>query len=287
MRAPRGGLPVRARIGVWAAAAVLSGSGSGCVEWLEVDDEAAADEARAALRAEAPVFPSQPPAPEGECLLLPNTSGLRVPEGAGYWTRARLEALDAVLPCSTVVFHRVEGLLHVRFEAAGDLARDGRAVRFVTSVRLPGATAVEDLMRVDLQPLAEDTVASFRTSSNDLWMITIDRLTFETITHAVVAGSFEGIARRGSGGQRERRVEVGFIAMRAPEADGPMPTYPAATPVPLIPEPGRVPALPAAVPAAPAPAPAEPPAPSPAENATAPAAPTPPAAPPPDAPTPP
>lgn len=219
--------PLLLVIGLWS---------NGCVEWLEVDDSdsvRASLEARAALRAEAPPIPSQPPAAGGDCLLLPNTPGLWVPEGVGYWTRARLEALDVLLPCSLVTFHRYGDTLHVRFEAASDMSREGRAVRLVTSLRLPGAATIEDLTRVDLKPLPTDTTAAFRTSTNDAWTLTIERLTFETVTGEVVAGSFEGTARRGIGGQRERRFEVGFVAMRSPDASAPEPVFA----VPVIPEP--------------------------------------------------
>ncbi len=193
--------------------------GAGCVEWLEVDDgseeEAAALE-RAALRAEAPKPPQRSAEAAGNGPLVPMTPGLRVPVDAGYWARVRLEALDVSFPTALVVLNRLEDRVVVRLLGAPDDDPDAPSIHLVTELPLAAAAAVEDLAGLDLAPRPAATTAVFRTSSRDLWVVTPTRLSFDSLGEDVVVGSLEGVATRGLDGQRSRRIEIGFVALRAP-----------------------------------------------------------------------
>ncbi|MDP6947143.1 MAG: hypothetical protein QF464_23540, partial [Myxococcota bacterium] len=105
---------VRATAGVaWLVAALAVGGASGCIEWLEVDvpvqRPGPAEEARApATPTHLPgvaVLPNTPPRPSANGPVVPQTPGLRVPDG--YWTRARLDQADLLLSHTWAVFQPV------------------------------------------------------------------------------------------------------------------------------------------------------------------------------------
>jgi hypothetical protein len=211
----------RARQSRWSAVAVAIAGllGAGCVEWLEVDgddDEQAAALEREALRAEAPKPPQRGAEAAGEGPLVPLTPGLRVPVGVGYWARVRLEALDVAFDTALITLNRLEDRLVLRLFAAPDDDPDAPSLHLVTELPLAPASAIEDLAGLDLFPRPGATTAVFRTSSRDLWVVTPSRLTFDSLGDEVIVGSLEGIATRGLDGQRSRRIEVGFVALRAP-----------------------------------------------------------------------
>lgn len=199
----------------------LSVSSGACLDWLEVDDEGdneLALEARRALRAEAPPLPSRPPEPEGDGPIVPRSAGLRVPADAGYWVRVRLETLDVILPFAVASFTRVDGTLFVRLEGTQADSPDARAFRGVIGVKLPYSADIGDISGADLKPELADTTAVFHTSGKDTWVLEPRRLTFELITPEVVVGSVQGVATRGMDGRRQRSFELGFVALRGPDA---------------------------------------------------------------------
>jgi len=213
---------VRAR---QAALALLVGAGAmACTEWLEVDD--GGDEPVLELPVGRPmVLPSAPAEAGGRGPIVPSTPGLRVPL-AGYWTRARLDTADLLLPYTWASLVEGKGFVLLRIEGAMASADEPAAVasqsfRVVIPITLPPGTDTEALAGLTLgkQALTQSAV-SIRTSPNDLWIIDPDRLTFDVVRSDVIVGTLEGEARRGARGQRARRFESGFVALRAPEHGG-------------------------------------------------------------------
>jgi hypothetical protein len=208
-----------------AALVLVLGAGfMACTEWLEVDD--GGDEAVLELPVGRPmVLPSAPAEAGGRGPIVPSTPGLRVPL-AGYWTRARLDTADVLLPYTWASLVEGRGFVLLRIEGAMASADEPTAVasqsfRVVIPITLPPGTDTGALAGLTLgkQALAQAAV-SIRTSPNDLWIIDPDRLTFDVVRSDVVVGTLEGEARRGARGQRARRFESGFIALRAPEHGG-------------------------------------------------------------------
>jgi len=113
--------------------------------------------------------------------------------------------------------HRIGGELFLRFEALHETLRQVRSLRGVIALKLPEAAAIADLVGVDLRDSAiGEVTASFRSSNTDVWTLSLSRLTLENVSEELVVGTFEGLARRGLRKSRERLVEVGFVALRAP-----------------------------------------------------------------------
>jgi len=190
-----------------------------CPEWLEVDD----GEDEVAVPTGAPVvFPSATATVTGEGPFVPQTPGLRVPL-AGYWTRARLDALDVVFPYTWVSFLEGEQRLVMRLEAVMGQAdagyEAGLSFRAVVPVSLPPGT--DRAVLKDGFVLTGDSlggaVIALRTSSQDLWQVELERLELVRVTPRMMVGALEGEARRGAKGQRGRRVLASFIALRADE----------------------------------------------------------------------
>ncbi len=202
----------------------------GCVEWLEVDDEGGEETLR--LPAGQPVvLPSTGPVVGGDGPLIPQTPGLRVPL-AGYWTRARLDTLDLLLPFTWAsLLEAAEGPgagagparpreLLLRIEASVETTDETLPVvgmRAIIPIALPpgtDATAVHSGFEVGRDGLDRATIA-LRTSAQDLWMVTGTRLRLETLAPRILVGTLEGEARRGAQGQRERDFKAVFVALRA------------------------------------------------------------------------
>lgn len=195
---------------------------SGCPEWLEIDDGEEAIEVPAA----SPIaLPSALATASGEGPYVPRTPGLRVPL-AGYWTRARLDALDLLFPFTWVAVDQGDGRLVVRLDASHGQTESGyglgTSLRAVLPIALPpgtDASALRDGFVLGADGLAGSVVA-LRTSNQDLWQLEVSRFELTTVTPRLMVGEIEGTARRGAQGQRGRRVLVGFVALRA---DAPMP----------------------------------------------------------------
>lgn len=234
--------------GALAAAFVVAAGGLvACVDWLEVDD----GEAQYVVPVGEPlVMPSEPALSGAPGPLVPRTPGLRVPL-AGYWTRARLDALDLLFPftwasLSTAAPVTLPGrapndaaqgaLVVLRLEASTAHGDDPSEVgaqgvigfRAVVPLRLPvgtDASVIRDGFELPDTALADATLA-VRTSSQDLWLIVPTRLRFEVVSRVLVAGSIEGDARRGAKGQRARHFSASFLALRAPDDEDAAPVEP-------------------------------------------------------------
>ncbi|TNF24124.1 MAG: hypothetical protein EP329_25680 [Deltaproteobacteria bacterium] len=209
------------------AAAVLA---SGCPEWLEVDDateddEAAVDDLALLQSHLGPVeLPSAPPTVGGQGPIVPATPGLRVP-AAGYWTRARLDVADMLLPYTWASLLRGEEHITLRLEAVrrgeDEAGPQLPWLHAVIPIALPRGTDQSQLDRLDLgrEALAAAT-ASIQTTRNDTWLLSLTHLRIDHIDDKRITGTLEGVARRGSQGQRERRFAAGFLALRAQD-EGP------------------------------------------------------------------
>ncbi len=211
-------------VGLFASLLLLPG----CVEWLEVDEEG---EQTLTLPAGQPVvLPSTGPVVGGDGPLIPQTPGLRVPL-AGYWTRARLDTLDLLLPYTWAsLLEAAEASprsaaarpreLLLRIESSVGTTDESLPVigfRAVIPIALPpgtDGTAVHSGFEVGHDGLADATIA-LRTSAQDLWMVTATRLRIETLTPRILVATLEGEARRGAQGQRERDFKAVFVALRA------------------------------------------------------------------------
>ncbi len=228
------GLPGRLarRAPGWLRAAALATaltSVPACTEWLEVDEEG--DEVFSLPVGEPVILPSVGAQVGGEGPLVPQTPGLRVPL-AGYWTRARLDALDVVFPYTWASLLQAEvatpgrpgerpGQLVLRLEgtaAPGDESTPTLGLRAVMPLPLPPGTdlsAVRSGFDLGAEALAGATVG-LRTYAQDLWLVTLTRLRLETVTPRIVVGTLEGEAKRGARGQRPRVFRAAFIALRVP-----------------------------------------------------------------------
>lgn len=192
-----------------------------CTSWLDADDDS--EDPSEGLASPAPigapvVLPSAPAEVGGDGPYVPATPGLRVPS-AGYWTRARLDANDLILPYTWVSLQPAEGQIVVRLEAVLTSAAREPSLEAVIPIALPGGGDVATLVGLELGPSAlERAVIGLRTSESDLWLVTPTRLRFETVRAELVTGTFEGDARRGLRGQRVRHFEAAFVALRAPSS---------------------------------------------------------------------
>ncbi|MCC6623058.1 MAG: hypothetical protein IT385_17505 [Deltaproteobacteria bacterium] len=198
---------------------------AGCTEWLEVDD-GTGDEPILELPVGRPlVLPSASPEAGGRGPIVPATPGLRVPL-AGYWTRARLDAADLLLPYTWAALSEGRGQVVFRMEGATSTADDptaaaGQSLRAVIPITLPPGTDASALAGLTLAgPSLSAATVALRTSAADIWLVEPTRLAFEAVRSEIVVGTIEGVARRGAKGQRARRFEAGFIALRAPEPVG-------------------------------------------------------------------
>ncbi len=211
---------VRARRGRPWLALLAAASLGGCAEWLEIDEPGPGmtqSPVREVMRVEAPPMPVAHPEPGGGGPIAPGTPGYRVPD-AGYWTRVRLETLDVLLPYTLVIVQRLGDAAYLRLEAEDDEPLTGPALRGVLRVAVPAGSATEDLAGVTLgAPSLSGSVLSLRTAGGDHWLVDVETMTLETVLGDLVVGVLEGQARRGVGGQRVRRVEVGFVATRVAE----------------------------------------------------------------------
>lgn len=210
----------RSRRGLLLGLALLGASG--CPEWLEVDD---GEEAVEVPLATPLALPTALATAAGEGPYVPRTPGLRVPL-AGYWTRARLDALDLLFPFTWLAIDQGEGRLVVRLEASHGQAESGyglgTSLKAILPIALPpgtDASALRDGFALGGDGLTGAVIA-LRTSNQDLWQIDVSRFELVTVTPRLMVGALEGSARRGAQGQRARKVQVGFIALRA---DAPRP----------------------------------------------------------------
>lgn len=204
-------------------AAVLA---SGCPEWLEVDDtppdeEALVDDLALLQSHLGPVqLPTAPPDVGGNGPIVPATPGLRVP-AAGYWTRARLDVADMLLPYTWVSFLHGEEHITLRLEAVrrgeDEAGPQLPWLHVIIPIALPLGTDQSQLDKLDLgvEALAAAT-ASIQTTRSDTWLLTLTHLRLDHVDEKRVTGTLEGVARRGSRGQRERSFAAGFVALRAP-----------------------------------------------------------------------
>lgn len=208
------GAPVLLRV-VLAWAVSLGG---GCPEWLEVDD---GEEEAEEVPDEAPfVLPAAPAIAAGEGPFVPQTPGLRVPL-AGYWARARLDSLDMLFPYAWISVQPAEQRLVLRLEAVLGQTDSGYglgpSLRAVIPMALPHGTdesVIKDGFAVTGEVLTA-AVVGLRTSSSDLWQVQLTRLELSQVTPRLIIGTLEGEARRGARGQRGRRFQAGFVALRA------------------------------------------------------------------------
>jgi len=198
-----------------------------CTDWLEVDD--GEDDSELVLPAGRPlVMPSAPPESGSRGPIVPATPGLRVPL-AGYWLRARLDVADVLLPYTWASLSRGDERAYLRIEAATSATDEPgpgatQELRAVIPIALPGGAELDSLdgLTLKAQALAAATV-SMRSSPSDTWSIELERLTLTEVQSNLIVGTLEGQARRGTRGQRTRRFEAGFIALRAPEPSAPTP----------------------------------------------------------------
>lgn len=205
-------------------AAVLA---SGCPEWLEVDDkptdeELAIDDLALIWNHLGPFeLPSAPADVGGNGPIVPSTPGLRVP-AAGYWTRARLDVADMLLPYTWVSFLHGEEHSTLRLEAVrrgeDEAGPQLPWLHIIIPIALPRGTDQSQLDQLDLgvEALAAAT-ASIQTTHSDTWLLTLTHLRLDHVDDKGVTGTLEGVARRGSRGQRERTFAAGFVALRAPD----------------------------------------------------------------------
>lgn len=216
--------------------AVVATGLTGCPEWLEVDD---GEEVPAEVPMGTPlVLPTALATAAGEGPYVPRTPGLRVPL-AGYWTRARLDTLDALFNYTWVSVDQGEDRLFLRLEAVHGQSdagyQVGPSLKVVVPIALPPGTDASVLkdgfvLRGDALTGA---VVGFRTSSSDLWQVELTRLELTTVRPNLIVGTLEGLARRGAQGQRGRSFAASFVALDARGAIPPMaqvPTAPTATP---------------------------------------------------------
>lgn len=201
----------------------LAFGGGGCPEWLEVDDEddELVDElARVQSRVGPVIMPSAPAEAGGHGPIVPATAGLRVP-ALGYWTRARLDIADLVLPYTWAAFLHGDDHVTLRIEASRREDDDGAKLprlHVVIPIALPRGTDARQLAGLTLGPESlAGAVASIRTTRRDRWLIELTHLSLERVDDELVRGTLEGVARRGARGQRERSFQAGFLALRAPE----------------------------------------------------------------------
>lgn len=202
----------------------------GCVEWLEVDE--GEEDAYVVPVGEPLVLPSEPPLVDAPGPLVPRTPGLRVPL-AGYWSRVRLDGLDALFPYTWASLSAAEGgpqeeaFAMLRVEGSTAQGDDPSEIgaqgvsgwRALIPIALPAetdASVIRDGFELGEKALAGATIG-LTTASQDLWLVTATRLTFEKVTRTLIMGSLEGEARRGAQGQRMRRFAAAFIALRAPD----------------------------------------------------------------------
>lgn len=205
---------------VGAALGLMAGAvlNAGCTSWLDADDGTEDPaEAEGASQIGVPVvLPNAPAEVGGDGPYVPATPGLRVPN-AGYWTRARLDANDVILPYTWVSLLLADDKIVIRIEAV--LAADKRdpALQAVIPIALPGGGDVSTLVGLELgaSALAQGVIA-LRTSESDIWLVTATHLRFDRVQGELVTGTIEGDARRGLRGQRVRHFEAGFVALRAP-----------------------------------------------------------------------
>lgn len=207
-----------------AAVAVALAFGVGaCPEWLEIDDEddELVDElARVQSRVGPVLMPSAPAEAGGHGPIVPATPGLRVP-AAGYWTRARLDVADLLLPYTWASFLHGDDHVTLRIEASRREDDDGAQLprlHAVIPIALPRGTDARQLAGLTLGPDAlSGAVASLQTTRRDRWQVDLTHLSLERVEDGLVRGTLEGVARRGARGQRERSFQAGFLALRAPE----------------------------------------------------------------------
>jgi len=200
---------------------------TGCPEWLEVDDPATEEEASAddlallSAHLGPSELPSAPPEAGGQGPVVPATPGLRVP-AAGYWTRARLDVADLLLPYTWVGFLHGEDFVTLRLEAVrrGEDEEGPQLpwLHAVIPIALPHGTDATQLegLALGAEALAGAT-ASIQTTRQDTWLLALSHLRLDHVDEHVVTGTLEGVARRGAKGQRERQFQAGFVALRAPE----------------------------------------------------------------------
>jgi hypothetical protein len=209
----------------WVAACMVARAA--CTSWLDADDDSGGQSGPAdpgegvltPLPTGVPVIlPSAPPEVGGDGPYVPATPGLRVPN-AGYWTRARLDANDVLLPYTWVSLQPAEGQIVVRLEAVVTSAAREPSLEAVIPIALPGGGDVATLVGLELGPSAlARAVIGLRTSESDLWLVAPTRLRFDTVRADLVTGTLEGDARRGLRGQRVRHFEAAFVALRAPSS---------------------------------------------------------------------
>lgn len=201
----------------------------GCVEWLEVDDpdaEIARPQVHVVMTAPA-LLPDMAARADGRGPLVPGTPGLRVPRG--YFARARLHLADLLMPYCWASFVRGHGTLTFRLQAiGGPMTQTGPGegapplpvLRGVIELAVPPGTEVDDLagLTLGVESLRGATV-SLRLSERDRYLLEVDRLSIEAIGRTAVLGSLQGRARRGAKSQTTLPIELGFVALKAPELD--------------------------------------------------------------------
>lgn len=215
------------RRGALGCVVLLSVLGAGCTGWLEVDDE---EEVVEVPMGTPITLPTALATGSGEGPFVPKTPGLRVPL-AGYWARARLDALDVLFTYTWVSVDAGEGRLILRLEATHGQADAGYelgpSLKSIVPISLPpgtDATVLRDGFVLQGDGLT-GSVVGLRTSLQDLWQIELTRLELVTVKPNLMVGALEGVARRGAQGQRGRRVLVSFVALRS---DAPRPGEPPA-----------------------------------------------------------
>jgi len=211
-----------------AIAALLVLGTVGCIEWLEVDAPAGQADAQNSVvqRSLSPIaatLPNVPPQAAAKGPLVPQTPGLRVPDG--YWTRVRLDQADLLLPHTWGVLqpsgYSEDGeprgmVLRLHAQGARDGARGAPTLRGVIRVATPPRTQASQLVGLSFGPDAlHGSTVSLRISRGTLWNIVPERLSIEVLDEHVVKGTLEGSARPGKQAKRSRAFRAGFVALLA------------------------------------------------------------------------
>ena len=204
------------------------GGASGCIEWLEVESPVeSADGGAASAPAISEGFPvtlpNVPPRASAAGPLVPQTPGLRVPDG--YWTRVRIDQADVLFPHTWAVLQPVgyaeddnpRGMT-LRLQAQmGDAAtKRSPSLRGVVRIAVPPKTSPEQLVGLSFgeDALVHSTV-SVRISKGTLWTVVLERLSIQAMDEHSMVLALEGQARAGKRAKRSRRFTAAVVALRA------------------------------------------------------------------------
>jgi hypothetical protein len=151
--------------------------------------------------------------------LVPGTRGSRVP--FGYFTRARMSALDLYLPYTMGSFLMGKERAFLRLEALGEESQGERpTMHAFIPLAIVGSEGLATLPGLSLDKAAlsgsQATIRLPTSSGSHTYLIELTRLSIDTLDDSRMTGSLQGHARRGTESQTTLRFEMGFVAYRGP-----------------------------------------------------------------------